>query len=221
MINETYMEAMMTLASDYDQMSQELFRLAHKLEDTPGYNPKNEMYSLVRTAEQATVGLRGLAARTEWEKARELYETAGDAMGIRVSEDPNWIKITVPAILPKRNARDNTLYLTRPLRACLLKFQAADPIERFERCVICIVHQYDAAPGQGHALQQALGTRRVRDYDNIETKRFLDVIESVFLTNDSGLLCSVLQTTKMGDRDATDFYLMLPESLLKWVEKYL
>ena len=60
MINETYMEAMMTLASDYDQMSQELFRLAHKLEDTPGYNPKNEMYSLVRTAEQATVGLRGL-----------------------------------------------------------------------------------------------------------------------------------------------------------------
>ena len=211
MINETYMEAMMTLASDYDQMSQELFRLAHKLEDTPGYNPKNEMYSLVRTAEQATVGLRGLAARTEWEKARELYETAGDAMGIRVSEDPNWIKITVPAILPKRNARDNTLYLTRPLRACLLKFQAADPIERFERCVICIVHQYDAA----------LGTRRVRDYDNIETKRFLDVIESVLLTNDSGLLCSVLQTTKMGDRDATDFYLMLPESLLKWVEKYL
>ena len=109
MINETYMEAMMTLASDYDQMSQELFRLAHKLEDTPGYNPKNEMYSLVRTAEQATVGLRGLAARTEWEKARELYESAGDAMGIRVSEDPNWIKITVPAILPKRNARDNTL----------------------------------------------------------------------------------------------------------------
>ena len=77
--------------------------------------------------------------------------------------------------------------------------------------MICIVHQYDAA----------LGTRRVRDYDNIETKRFLDVIESVFLTNDSGLLCSVLQTTKMGDRDATDFYLMLPESLLKWVEKYL
>ena len=146
MINETYMEAMMTLASDYDQMSQELFRLAHKLEDTPGYNPKNEMYSLVRTAEQATVGLRGLAARTEWEKARELYESAGDAMGIRVSEDPNWIKITVPAILPKRNARDNTLYLTRPLRACLLKVQAADPIERFERCVICIVHQYDAPP---------------------------------------------------------------------------
>ena len=75
--------------------------------------------------------------------------------------------------------------------------------------MICIVHQYDAA----------LGTRRVRDYDNIETKRFLDVIESVFLTNDSGLLCSVLQTTKMGDRDATDFYLMLPESLLKWVRE--
>lgn len=43
MINETYMETMMTLASDYDQMSQELFRLAHKLEDTPGYNPKRDV----------------------------------------------------------------------------------------------------------------------------------------------------------------------------------
>ena len=209
MINETYMEAMMTLASDYDQMSQELFRLAHKLEDTPGYNPKNEMYSLVRTAEQATVGLRGLAARTEWEKARELYETAGDAMGIRVSEDPNWIKITVPAILPKRNARDNTLYLTRPLRACLLKFQAADPIERFERCVICIVHQYDAA----------LGTRRVRDYDNIETKRFLDVIESVFLTNDSGLLCDAYNSTELGGTDCTRISIMDSAQFSDWLEK--
>ena len=211
MASEKYMESLMEVASDYELMSNEMFRLAHKLEDMPRYNPHHEMYSLVRNAEQATVRLRGLAARTDWANAAALYETVSDAMGIRVTEEPKWLKITLPAILPKRNPRDNTLYLARPLRSCLLRFQAADPIERFEKCVICIVHKYDLA----------LGVRRVRDYDNIETKRYLDVIESVFLTNDSGLLCTVLQTTQMSDCDATEFYLMLPESLPEWAGKYI
>ena len=121
------------------------------------------------------------------------------------------MKITVPAILPKRNSRDNTLYLARPLRSCLLRFQAKDPMERFERCVICIVHKYD----------EALGIRRVRDYDNIETKRYLDVIESMLLTNDSGLLCTVLQATKVSDRDCTEFYLMRPETLSTWAKNHI
>ena len=58
-----------------------------------------------------------------------------------------------------------------------------------------------------------LGKRRIRDYDNIEAKRYLDVIESMLLTNDSGLLCTALQTTQMFDRDSTGFYLMRPETL--------
>ena len=143
MASEKYMESLMEVASDYELMSNEMFRLAHKLEDMPRYNPHHEMYSLVRNAEQATVRLRGLAARTDWANAAALYETVSDAMGIRVTEEPKWLKITLPAILPKRNPRDNTLYLARPLRSCLLRFQAADPIERFEKCVICIVHKYD------------------------------------------------------------------------------
>ena len=84
-------------------------------------------------------------------------------------------------------------------------------MERFSSCVICIVHKYD----------EALGVKRVRDYDNIETKRYLDVIESVMLTNDSGLLCSVLQTTQIADRDCTEFYLMLPESLPIWASEQI
>ena len=38
---------------------------------------------------------------------------------------------------------------------------------------------------------------------------YLDVIESMLLTNDSGLLCTVLQATKVSDRDCTEFYLSL------------
>lgn len=211
MATEKYMELLLEVASEYERMSSELFRLAHRLEDMPRYNPRNEMYSLVRNAEQTTVNLRGLTARTDWANASILYEAISDAMGIKIEEESHWLKITVPAILPKRNPRDNTLFLARPLRSCLLRFQAKDPMERFERCVICIVHKYD----------EALGIRRVRDYDNIETKRYLDVIESVFLTNDSGLLCTVLQTTQISDKDATEFFLMLPESLPAWAKTHL
>lgn len=50
---------------------------------------------------------------------------------------------------------------------------------------------------------------------------YLDVIESIFLTNDSGLLCTVLQTTQLYDKDATEFFLMLPESLPTWAETHL
>lgn len=54
---------------------------------------------------------------------------------------------TVPAILPKRNARDNTSYAVKPLRNSLSQFQQANPIERFEECIICIIHHYDESLG--------------------------------------------------------------------------
>lgn len=212
MATTKYHELLREVASNYDAISQELFRLSHKLEDMPMYNPENEMYSLVRSAELNTVNLRTLTSRVMGHnRNQQLNETISTAMGIGVEESHYWLKIVVPAILPNRNARDGMLFITRPLRHTLIEFQRENPMERFGRCMICIVHKYD----------EALGLRRVRDYDNIETKRYLDVIESIFLTNDSGLLCSVLQTTEISDRDCTEFYLMLPEALPFWAKEHL
>jgi len=210
MTTTKYLEQLREVASNYDAISQELFRLSHKLEDMPMYNPENEIYSLVRSAELNTVNLRALAARVmSHDRNQRLNETISTALGISVEESHHWIKIVVPAILPNRNARDSTLFITRPLRHSLIEFQRENPIERFGSCVICIVHQYD----------EALGLRRIRDYDNIETKRYLDVIESIFLTNDSGLLCSVFQATEISDRDCTEFYLMPPDALHIWLKE--
>ena len=50
---------------------------------------------------------------------------------------------------------------------------------------------------------------------------YLDVIESMLLTNDSGLLCTVLQATQMSDRDSAEFYLMRPETLSSWAKKHI
>lgn len=211
MFSEKYLESLLQVAADYDGISTELFDAAQKLRDFPEYDPQFKLYSLVRCAESNTVQLRNLTARTMWQNAEAMYETLASDLGIKVTEEFHWIKITVPAILPSRNRRDNTLFITRPLRASLVQFQRLNPMERFRDCGICIVHKYDAA----------LGLRRVRDYDNIETKRYLDVIEAVLLTNDSGLLCSVLQTTEIGDKDCTEFYLMRPECLSIWAKEHV
>ena len=116
--------------------------------------------------------------------------------------------------LTARTVRDDTAHFygeVAPLRYALLDFLKENPMERFGSCAICIVHNYD----------EALGKRRIRDYDNIETKRYLDVIESMLLTNDSGLLCTVLQATKVSDRDCTEFYLMRPETLSTWAKNHI
>lgn len=70
-------------------------------------------------------------------------------------------------------------------------------------------------------LKRIIITWAIRDYDNIETKRYLDVIESMLLTNDSGLLCTVLQATRMSDRDSAEFYLMRPETLSSWAKNHI
>lgn len=155
--------------------------------------------------------LRNLTARTVRDDTAPFYCEVADLLGIKVEETHDWLKISVPAILPKRNQRDNQAFLTRPLRYAIMDYLKENPMERFGSCAICIVHNYDAA----------LGKRRIRDYDNIETKRYLDVIESMLLTNDSGLLCTVLQATRMSDRDSAEFYLMRPETLSSWAKNHI
>lgn len=179
--------------------------------DMDQYNPQQKLFSLVRSAEVSSVTLRNLTARTVRDDTAPFYCEVADLLGIKVEETHDWLKISVPAILPKRNQRDNQAFLTRPLRYAIMDYLKENPMERFGSCAICIVHNYDAA----------LGKRRIRDYDNIETKRYLDVIESMLLTNDSGLLCTVLQATRMSDRDSAEFYLMRPETLSSWAKNHI
>ena len=206
-----FISSIREIASDFDAVSQGLFDVANNMEKMPRFDPKERAYSLARIAERNTVRLRNTAARTLERSSATFYEEMASVLGIKIQEERKWIKIIVPAILPHKNSRDNAEFLTRPLRNSLIQFQREHMIERFCDCMICIVHGYD----------EALSLRRVRDYDNIETKRYLDVIESILLTDDSGLLCSVLQTTELLDRDCTEFYLMQPETLPMWAQDHI
>lgn len=147
MENPKYILVMRQVASDYDGISHELFQIANNLERMDQFNPQQKLFSLVRNAEVSTVSLRNLTARTVRDDTAHFYGEVADLLGIRIDETHDWLKITVPAILPKRNQRDNQAFLTRPLRYALLDFLKENPMERFGSCAICIVHNYDEALG--------------------------------------------------------------------------
>jgi len=198
-------------AEGFDSASRALYEIADAMERIPRLNASERIMSVVRCAEQSAVRLRSAAARAHPGGSPAFYRELGSVLGVEVAEETKWIRIRVPAVLPHKKEREATDYIVRPLRTSLIHFQRATPIPRFRDCVIAIVHSYDGA----------LSLQRIRDYDNVETKRYLDVIEAAFLTNDTGLLCSVVQTTEVADRDCTDFYLMQPETLPLWAREHI
>ncbi len=206
-MNNSFTEIMRQTAADYCSLGDDLNRVAGKLEARERYNPLAELYKLVCRAEVNTVQLRELAARTDRSTIAQLYGEVAGALNIKIRDYPDWLRISLPAILPKRGRSYAQDFLIAPMRQALVTFLRKNPRERMKQGTVCIVHQYDASKS----------LRRVRDYDNVETKRYLDVIEAMFLSNDSGLSISVFQCTELGDADATVFYLMKPEAFPKWL----
>lgn len=168
MDNPKYIQVMRQVASDFDGISHELFQVASDLERMDQYNPQQKLFSLVRSAEVSSVTLRNLTARTVRNDTAPFYCEVADLLGIKVEETHDWLKISVPAILPKRNQRDNQAFLTRPLRYAIMDYLKENPMERFGSCAICIVHNYDAA----------LGKRRIRDYfAKLKNVKIGDIVE--------------------------------------------
>ena len=207
-MNETYIEALRRTAADLSSLSKMLSRSAVLLEENEGYNPRSHLLKSVGIAEASTVRLRHLAASTGSPDKDRLYAAIIDALGIEIREYPDWIRITVPAILPMRSRNYASEFMVAPLRQALMEYLTAHPGKRYRDCVICVVHQYD----------ESLGLPLYREDDGIEMKRIMDVIEKMLLTNDSGLLCTVLHCVELGTADDMRIYLMTPEALLIWLE---
>lgn len=106
MDNPKYIQVMRQVASDFDGISHELFQVASDLARMDQYNPQQKLFSLVRSAEVSSVTLRNLTARTVRDDTAPFYCEVADLLGIKVEETHDWLKISVPAILPKRNQRD-------------------------------------------------------------------------------------------------------------------
>ncbi|MCI9166470.1 MAG: hypothetical protein HFF64_10805 [Oscillospiraceae bacterium] len=158
-------------------------------------------------AEQIACRLRHLIYSTTSIKKEEYLTSAAVMQGIVVEEKGEVLEITLPCLLPKRKQRQSTEYLLDPFTAAMSQYAKIHPLPRLQHCVVCFSHIYC----------QDLPQRRVRDYDNLELKQFLDVAASFILTDDSGLLCDAYNTTELGETDCTRISIMDSAYFPKWL----
>lgn len=158
-------------------------------------------------AENIACRLRHLIYSTTNIKKEEYLTSAAAMQGINVEKKGDVLEITLPCLLPKRKQRQSTEYLLDPFTAAMSQYARGHPLPRLQHCVVCFSHVYC----------QDLPKRRVRDYDNLELKQFLDVAASFILTDDSGLLCDAYNTTELGETDCTRISIMDSAYFPEWL----
>lgn len=159
-------------------------------------------------AERIACRLRHLIYASTKIRKEEYLTSASVVQDIGVCHKNGIFEVTLPGLLPKRRQKADTEYLLDPLNAALTQYAKGHPLPCFRDCMICYTHIYD----------RALSDRRIRDYDNLEIKQIQDVIASIVLTDDSGALCSVYQTTKLGVADSTLVSIMDRGRFPAWLE---
>jgi len=133
-------------------------------------------------------------------RKRYMLDHAAEALGITVGmDDVGVVRITLPALLPGRSSA-RTGFVSDPLYEVVEQFIADYPnFKRFDKCTIWVTHVYDwDLPTEG----------RIRDFDNLELKEIIDIINPFLLKDDSPKWCSIYQDMEKGDTDATHILIM-------------
>ena len=182
--------------------------------DIVGYpeNYSSLAHQAVIKSEYLVRKLRELVYGTTNTSWSELLETSANEMGIIINYGNDGIvNIEIPCLIPGRKKK-STEFITAPLYAALERFiherPTGKPFVRFENCVICITHVYD---------EQLISRGRNRDYDNIETKGIIDVINSFLLKDDNGFCCKVFHASEISDKDYTRISIMKEDMFFKWI----
>ena len=205
-----------TLSSRLSRIEEEIPKLSNtisamKITDTGTYGKNYEELSLdaALRAERIACSLRNLIFATNLVSKPVLMDAVAKEHGIQITHDSDRVVITLPGLMPKRNKRVNTTFLTDPLYASLDAYTRKYPLPHFTECVVCFSHVFD----------RNLSARRIRDYDNLECKQLLDTVASFLMTDDSGLYCDAYHTTEFGSKDCTVLTIMEKSAFPEWLRR--
>lgn len=123
----------------------------------------------------------------------KVLQAATDAQGIQVGKTNTGYEIVMPGLMPKRGSRNTVTFLIEPLSFAIREFSEEHFIERYDHATIWFIYEYG----------EDTPARHIRDYDNLEAKEVLDVINTFFLVDDSGEHCELHYSTRRGLKDCT------------------
>jgi len=193
---------------DLDGISKKLceVREMEQNNDFEGYRDKT--LEISRRAERFACRVRELVSDTVFNNRQEFMLDISKSQGITIEKEEEWVKIVMPFLLPKRRVTHSCSFITIPLKYAISSFINKTRIRRFDNCVVCFRNIY------------TLNGKVIRDHDNIEAKQVLDEIATYLLVDDTGLLCSNIYTTSIGEFEQTEVYVIPKENFEKWLKIY-
>lgn len=198
-----------------DRCMTELKEVQQKLAELKQIDPmeqfdayKEAVLAISLKVEAAAIKTRGLVVESTYYNKREYYKSIARNHGITITSEHGWIKIVMPFLLPsKRLGKHNCDFLIDPLEYTLSAFMKEFPL-KYEDGLLVFRYVYT----------KEFPERAIRDHDNIEAKKVIDVIANHLLIDDSGRYCSHFYTSAEGKKEATEIYVMDKKRLKYWLE---
>lgn len=148
-------------------------------------------------SEKFACSVRDFARNTFVANRYEVMDKASEMQGIEVRKDGNAVIVDLPFLLPRKKGKEHK-FIGDPLWYKLEEISKAEDLKVRDKAVICIIHTYDNVNKKA----------RCYDYDNLESKKILDIITLFTLTDDAPEYCDVYQTVQLSDRDKTRILIM-------------
>ena len=128
--------------------------------------------------------------------------------GISITPMNNkWIKIYMPALLPKKES-GGVEYIRDSLNTALMQYFVHREKNIYSEPVILIFN---------HIYSKWYNGRRFRDHDNIEINAVADLLTLNFLADDNPTNCQHFQYTTEAEEDATVIYIIPCTELSSWI----
>lgn len=194
--------------ADVTTLTQGLEQLKHLDPNLQFADYKTRVLSLSQKAEVAAIKMRGLVAESTFSNKRLYYKAIAKTHGITITYTDDKVQIVMPFLLPsKRGHKYNCDFITDPLSYALEDFCQAHPLIKYPDCLLAFRYHY-AKDFPEHAI---------RDHDNIEVKKVIDIITSYLLIDDSGKYCSQFFTSLPDTTEATEIYIMDKNAFPHWL----
>lgn len=173
----------------------ENFRL--KLEHPYSEDRFDHLLQAADAAEVTCLQLRQMLVASLSTTKEKLLDDIADAQGYSVEERNSVICIRTPALPLKKRYHSNCSYIAEPLVCVLRQYSREHEIHRLRDAIVTIRHNY----------LSDLPVRYIRDHDNIEVKKVLDVIGLYFLLEDNMAHCDLYYTAKPSDTYSTEIFI--------------
>lgn len=195
------MKTIEDMTGELIRQSCDLLATVRKINETD-YNSevKNFEYLTDRLeilSEKFACSVRDFARKTFVANRYEVMDKASEMQGIEVRKDGNVIIVDLPFLLPRKKGKEHK-FIGDPLWYKLEELNKSEDLKIREKAVICIIHTYDNVNKKA----------RCYDYDNLESKKILDIITLFTLTDDAPEYCDIYQTVQLSDSDKTRILIM-------------